>query len=101
VEMHVAMAFPCRGTVDEVEREGREDHEPEQEERDFRHSSAPRSRARSRRPRTVGRRLERLVDLFPLEDRDGVLLVLEEPGDRVAADPVRLVLEGVHLTQCS
>src|SRR5512143_2108645 len=45
----------------------------------------------------VGGRFQRLVDLFPLQDVHGVLLVLEEPGDRVPADPVRLVLEGVHL----
>src|SRR3990170_4102794 len=38
----------------------------------------------------VGGRLQRLVDLFPLEDGDGILLVLEEVRDRVPADPVRL-----------
>src|SRR5512143_3429674 len=46
---------------------------------------------------TVGRGLERLVDLLPLEDGDRVLLVLEEVRDRVAADAVRLVLQGGHL----
>src|SRR5512145_2459750 len=45
----------------------------------------------------VGRGLERLVDLLPLEDRDRILLVLEQVSDRVAADAVRLVLQGVHL----
>src|SRR3989304_7956868 len=46
---------------------------------------------------TVGGGLERLVDLLPLENVDRVLLVGEEFGDRIAAHPVRLVLQGVHL----
>src|SRR3989337_3628384 len=39
----------------------------------------------------IGGRLQGLVDLLPLEDRDRVLLVLEEVGDRVAADRGRLL----------
>src|SRR5512134_2660029 len=45
----------------------------------------------------VGGRLQGLVDLLPLQDHDGVLLVLEKIRDRVAADAVRLVLQRVHL----
>jgi hypothetical protein len=45
----------------------------------------------------VGGVFDRFVDLFPLEDRDGILLDVEEPGDRFLVNPVDLVLEAVDL----
>src|SRR5262245_17181347 len=41
--------------------------------------------------------LEVLVDLFPLDDRDRVLLFLEQARDRAAQDRVGLVLEAVDV----
>src|SRR4051812_38724888 len=41
--------------------------------------------------------LEVLVDLFPLDDRDRVLLFLEQAGDRAPKDRVALVLEAVDV----
>src|SRR5512134_672167 len=42
-------------------------------------------------------RLQGLVDLLPLEDHDGILLMLEQIRDCVPADAVGLVLQRVHL----
>src|SRR5690349_21909280 len=43
----------------------------------------------------VGRRLEVPVDVLPLDDLDGFVIVVEEGGQRVLFDAVRLVLLGV------
>src|SRR5204862_3592687 len=44
----------------------------------------------------VGDDLHRLVDLFPLDDLDGIALLVEERGQAVAQEVVRAVLEPVH-----
>src|SRR3989304_5789180 len=45
----------------------------------------------------IGGRLQGLVDLLPLEDRDRVLLGLEELGESVGEAAARLVLPRGHL----
>src|SRR5215475_10114555 len=45
----------------------------------------------------IGRVLEVLVDLFPLDDRDRILLFLEQARDRAAQDRIGLVLEAVDV----
>jgi hypothetical protein len=45
----------------------------------------------------VGRRLEVLEDVLPLDDEDGVQPALEKRGQRVLLDAVAFVLLGVHL----
>src|SRR5437867_8922457 len=44
----------------------------------------------------IGAILETLIDLFPLDDGHRVLLVLEQAGDRVPRDAIRVVLQAVH-----
>jgi len=87
--------------VDEVEGEGREDHEPS--------SSSGASGILERHAledvggvlAPVGGRFQRLVDLFPLEDEDGVLLVLEEVRDRVRQTRSASFSREFTSTQCS
>src|SRR5215475_9581496 len=45
----------------------------------------------------IGRGLEVLVDLLPLDDDDRILLLLEQPRDRAAQDRIGLVLEPVDV----
>ena len=46
---------------------------------------------------TIGRRLQRLVNLFPLYDRDRIFFFAEQAHQRAAQDRVGDVLEAVDL----
>src|SRR5687767_4346677 len=45
----------------------------------------------------VGDRFHRLVQLLPLDQLDGVYSALEQRGELVPQEAVRLVLEAIHL----
>src|SRR4051794_7787093 len=46
---------------------------------------------------TIGGRLEQLVQLFPLDDRDRILFLAEQPRNGTAKHGIRFVLEAVDL----
>src|SRR5256712_5407184 len=43
----------------------------------------------------IGALLKALIDLLPLDDGHGILFALEQPGDSVTGDAIRIVLETV------
>mgnify|MGYP000698387804 CR=1 FL=1 len=45
---------------------------------------------------SIGPRLERFVNLFPLNDGDRVGLLLKQAGDGITRDAVRFILQTVH-----
>src|SRR5437870_11437400 len=43
----------------------------------------------------IGAFLKALIDLLPLDDGHGILFALEQPGDSVTGDAIRIVLQAV------